>query len=121
MPSWVIIHIGEQKSRSNYMILLTLFFIFAALQLADIITTYKVLSSGKGVEANKFMAWAFARFNVLPTMIVLKAFAVALLSVCAYYLPQFYAPVEIPFMVIIGMLDCFYGWIAVNNVKVLKS
>jgi len=95
--------------------------VFAILQVVDTVTTYKVLSSGKGVEANKFMAWAFARFNVLPTMIVLKAFAVALLSVCAYYLPQFYAPVEIPFMVIIGLLDCFYGWIAVNNVKVLKS
>ena len=105
----------------NQTVIVVLFAVFVGLQVVDTITTYKVLSSGKGVEANKFMAWAFARFNVLPTMIVLKAFAVALLSVCAYYLPQFYAPVEIPFMVIIGMLDCFYGWIAVNNVKVLKS
>ena len=62
----------------NQTVIVVLFAVFVGLQVVDIITTYKVLSSGKGVEANKFMAWAFARFNVLPTMIVLKAFAVAL-------------------------------------------
>lgn len=103
------------------MILLTLFFIFAALQVVDIITTYKVLSSGKGVEANKFMAWAFEKFGVLPSLIIFKLIAVALMAGCCVYLPQIYQPMEIICPVILGLLDAFYLWVAVNNVKVLKS
>ena len=121
MPSWVIIHIGEQKSRSNYMILLTLFFIFAILQVVDIITTYKVLSSGIGVEKNKIMAWLFEKFGVLPSLIIFKLIVIALFAGCSIYLPQIYPPMEIIWAVVLGLMDAFYLWVAVNNVKVLKS
>ncbi len=105
----------------NQPIVLMFFVIFAALQLADIITTYKVLSSGKGAEANKIMAWLFEKFGVLPSLIVFKVLVIAIIAGCTIYLPQIYSPMEIIWAVILGLLDAFYLWVAVNNVKVLKS
>jgi hypothetical protein len=87
----------------------------------DTITTYKALSSGIGVEKNKIMAWLFEKFGVLPSLIIFKLIAVALMAGCCVYLPQIYQPMEIICPVILGLLDAFYLWVAVNNVKVLKS
>ncbi len=95
--------------------------VFAILQVVDTVTTYKVLSSGKGVEANKIMAWLFEKFGVLPSLIIFKLVVIALFAGCTIYLPQIYSPMEIICPVILGLLDAFYLWVAVNNVKVLKS
>ena len=105
----------------NQTVIVVLFAVFVGLQVVDTITTYKALSSGIGVEKNKIMAWLFEKFGVLPSLIIFKLIAVALVVGCCVYLPQFYQPMEIIWPVILGLLDAFYLWVAVNNVKVLKS
>jgi len=105
----------------NQTVIVVLFAVFVGLQVVDTITTYKALSSGIGVEKNKIMAWLFEKFGVLPSLIIFKLIVIALFAGCSIYLPQIYSPMEIIWAVVLGLLDCFYGWIAVNNVKVLKS
>jgi len=46
---------------------------------------------------------------------------VAIIAGCSIYLPQIYPPMEIIWAVVLGLMDAFYLWVAVNNVKVLKS
>jgi len=105
----------------NQTVIVVLFAVFVGLQVVDTITTYKALSSGIGVEKNKIMAWLFEKFGVLPSLIVFKVLVIAIIAGCTIYLPQIYSPMEIIWAVILGLLDAFYLWVAVNNVKVLKS
>ena len=105
----------------NQTVIVVLFAVFVGLQVVDTITTYKALSSGIGVEKNKIMAWLFEKFGVLPSLIIFKLIVIALMAGCCVYLPQIYQPMEIICPVILGLLDAFYLWVAVNNVKVLKS
>jgi len=105
----------------NQTVIVVLFAVFVGLQVVDTVTTYKVITSGKGVEKNKIMAWLFEKFGVLPSLIIFKLIVIALFAGCSIYLPQIYSPMEIIWAVVLGLMDCFYGWIAVNNVKVLKS
>jgi hypothetical protein len=80
-----------------------------ALQLADIVTTYLCLTRGKGTEGNGLLARLFARFGILPTLIVVKGAFIALLLWAAPQVP----------VAALGLVAAFYGWVVLNNVKVL--
>jgi len=84
--------------------------IFAALQIGDIYTTWKILSQG-GRELNPIMAKLFARFGALPTLVVVKAAAVGLL----YYF------IDEPYMTeIMWALCALYAVVVFHNFRQIK-
>ena len=82
--------------------------LFAALQVADILTTHTILKRG-GFERNVLLAGLFEEFGALPVMLVTKAALVALFWL---YMPEY--PVAL------GVACVFYIGIVANNLHVLK-
>jgi hypothetical protein len=79
--------------------------IFTLLQVIDVWTTHKIMSSG-GRELNPVMDWFFKKFGVLPSIIVAK---VAVLIIAWLYL---ISNIEIVFVICV-----FYIFIVINNLK----
>lgn len=86
-----------------------LLYLVIVLQLADIVTTYLALTQGRGTEGNGLLARLFARFGVLPTLIAVKGAFVGLLLWAAPLVP----------VAVLGVVAAFYGWVVVNNLRVL--
>ena len=57
-------------------ILYVLAALLCILQIIDLYTTVKILNKG-GKELNPVLVWAFTKFGVLPTMIVIKALVIS--------------------------------------------
>lgn len=81
--------------------------LLALLQVADIVTTWKVLSQG-GRELNPVMAWVMDHLGVLPGMVAVKAVLIG--TVVAFP----------PGMVAMGVLCAMYAVVAVRNARQIK-
>ena len=81
------------------------------LQLADIVTTYLAISSGKGVEANGILAPIFKRLGLVPALLITKGAFIALLIWGAPQIP----------VGLLVLMTAFYCWVIFNNIKVLQK
>ena len=89
-----------------------LFALFALLQCGDFYTTYTIIKSGKGHEANPVLAWVFNKIGYPAGLGLIKGGAIAF----AFYLVQFSNAYYI-----LGLADVLYIWVVYNNIKVLKG
>ena len=89
----------------NYILLV----IFIALQCGDFYTTYTIIKTGKGHEANPVLAWIFNKIGYTSGLAIFKGLCIAIGIVL---LPAWYA---------LAALDILYIWVIWNNYKVLKS
>jgi hypothetical protein len=80
--------------------------ILAALQVADIYTTHRVLANG-GRELNPLLAKLFARFGILQMLIPLK---LSFLALAYLYIPEGW----------VWGLSALYALIVANNVRQMR-
>lgn len=81
-----------------------------ALQIADVCTTYFVISRGIGHEANPIMLWMLDSFGLLPGLLIPKA---AMLSLVGLYL--------LAYPVALALLCLGYAIVVYRNVKVIRA
>jgi len=86
-----------------------LFALFALLQCIDLYTTYTILKSGKGHEANPILAWVFSKIGYPTGLAIFKLLCVI---IGFFLMPYWYA---------LAILNALYVWVAYNNYKVLKD
>ena len=92
----------------NYILLV----IFIILQCADLYTTYTIIKTGKGYEANPFLAWIFDRIGYTAGLLIFKGLAIAIGLYAVQYWNSFYLFVP---------LIALYSWVVYNNYKVLNK
>lgn len=81
------------------------------LQLADIVTTLKLLGKG-GRELNPFLRWLFEQIGTVPALIAVKSVFMA-----AVYMARDIPQVEW----LMWLLIAFYLLIFWNNMKVIRN
>ena len=89
----------------NYILLA----IFIALQCGDFYTTYTIIKTGKGHEANPILATLMAKLDMAG---VLAFFKLACILIGVALLQYWYA---------LAILDILYVWVIYNNLKVLRG
>ena len=89
----------------NYILLA----IFIALQAGDLYTTYTIIKTGKGREANPILAWVFSKIGYPTGLVVFKGLCIV---IGFFLLPYWYA---------LAILNALYLWVAYNNYKVLTK
>lgn len=92
----------------NYILLA----IFIALQCGDFYTTYTILKTGKGYEANPILRWVFDKIGYVTGLAIFKGLAVIIGVYAASFWNGFY--ILIPTIAL-------YTWVVYNNYKVLKA
>ena len=92
----------------NYILLA----IFIALQCGDFYTTYTILKTGKGHEANPILAWVFNKIGYTAGLAIFKGIAI-IAGVYAAQLSNGYY--------VLAPMVALYTWVVWNNFKVLKS
>jgi len=83
--------------------------IFILLQVGDGWTTYLCITSGKGNEGNKIVAWGMGKIGLIPALIFYKVFAIILGIILSIY------PISLVF------LNLMYGYVVFNNYKIWKN
>ena len=86
-----------------------LFALFVFLQCADFYTTYTIIKSGKGHEANPILAWIFDKIGFDIGLGIFKGLCIV---IGIFLLNVWYA---------LAILDALYIWVLFNNYKVLKG
>ena len=86
-----------------------LFALFVLLQCGYFYTTYTIIKTGKGHEANPILATLMAKFDMAG---VLAFFKVACILIAIMLTPYWYA---------LAILDILYVWVIFNNLKVLRG
>jgi hypothetical protein len=92
----------------NYILLA----IFIALQCGDFYTTYTILKTGKGYEANPILRWIFDKIGYVTGLVIFKCLAIAVGVYAAQFWNGYY--VLIPAVAL-------YTWVVYNNYKVLTK
>jgi hypothetical protein len=89
----------------NYILLA----VFIALQIGDFYTTYTIIKTGKGHEANPILARLFDKINYPTGLVIFKGLCIV---IGFFLLPYWYA---------LALLDILYVWVVYNNFKVLRG
>jgi hypothetical protein len=89
-----------------------LFALFVLLQCVDFYTTYTIIKTGKGHEANPILAKIFDKIGYPAGLALIKGGAIAF----AFYLVQFSNAYYI-----LGIADVIYIYVIFNNIKVMKG
>lgn len=82
-----------------------------ALQLADIVTTYKINTRPGGRELNPVLAALFRAVGLLPGLLIIKGVFVGLLLWTAPVLNT----------AVMGLICAGYCWVVWHNVQVLRK
>jgi hypothetical protein len=86
-----------------------LFSIFIILQVLDFWTTYYVIKSGKGHEANPVMQWLFDKIGIIGCFALAKS-----LAIIAMWFVK-----DVP--ILIGLIDTIYIYVVYQNYRILKE
>jgi hypothetical protein len=86
-----------------------LFGVFVALQCGDFYTTYKIIKTGKGYEANPLVAKAIKELGLEVGLGFVKVFCI----VIGFFL--------MPYWHALAVLNALYLWVVFNNYKVLTK
>jgi hypothetical protein len=92
----------------NYILLA----IFIALQAGDFYTTYVILKTGKGYEANPILAWIFGKIGSTAGLAIVKGLCVIVGVYAAQFWNGFY---------ILAPAIALYIWVVWNNYKVMTK
>jgi len=92
----------------NYILLV----IFIILQCADLYTTYTIIKTGKGYEANPFLAWIFDKIGYVVGLLIFKGLAIAIGLFVVQFWNGYY---------VLAPLIALYSWVVYNNYKVLNK
>ena len=92
----------------NYILLA----IFIALQCGDFYTTYTILKTGKGYEANPILRWVFDKIGYVTGLVIFKCLAVAVGVYAAQFWNGYY---------VLAPMVALYTWVVYNNYKVLTK
>lgn len=87
-----------------------LFSTFAVLQVVDVVLTIKALKLG-GREVNPLLRKAFEKYDVLPTLVSVKAVMLGVVWLLLPVLPQW----------LMLLFVAVYLWVAQNNYGVVKK
>lgn len=96
------------------MLVIVLSIMFVLFQSADVYSTYKTLSSGKGVEANPVMKYLMAKLGVLHSLVVTKIALAVILLVADILVP------DATLYTLIGA-NTVYALVLWNNYHVMKD
>jgi len=97
----------------NETITIILFCVFAAMQIADVLTTIHALDGGC-VEANKIVRWAMDKIGVIPALAVVKVLAVGVMGVAVIL-----SPILTGYALI--ALCALYAWVIINNIRAIRA
>jgi hypothetical protein len=86
-----------------------LFALFVLLQCGDFYTTYIIIKTGKGREANPFVAKAIDELGLEVGLGFVKLWAI---GITCFLVSYWYA---------LAILDILYIWVVYNNFKVLRG
>lgn len=86
-----------------------LFALFVLLQCGDLYTTYTIIKTGKGHEANPFLATLMAKLDMAGVLLFFKVGAI----IIGIFLS--------PYWIALALLDALYIWVVYNNYKVLTK
>ncbi len=89
--------------------------IIISLQVLDIVSTYQVITSGKGTEANKAMKWLMDRIGLIPALVVSKAVFIGILVAACLIYPSMYLTIAL-FFVVGG-----YILLVINNLSIKEK
>ena len=89
----------------NYILLA----VFIALQAGDFYTTYTIIKTGKGHEANPIIATLMAKLDMAG---VLAFFKLGAILIAVMLMDYWYA---------LAVLDALYIWVVYNNYKVMTK
>jgi len=78
-----------------------LLILFIALQIADCVTTVKILSAG-GTEVNPIMAKLFGLVGVVPGLIIMKGIIIVAMYIASLYQPWLLIPAVVLYVGIVG-------------------
>ena len=92
----------------NYILLI----FFIALQAGDFYTTYIILKTGKGYEANPILRWVFDKIGYTAGLAIFKGLAVAVGVYAAQFWNGYY---------VLAPMTALYAWVVYNNYKVLTK
>jgi len=92
----------------NYILLA----IFISLQCGDFYTTYTILKTGKGYEANPILAWIFDKIGYVTGLAIVKGLAIAVGIYAAQFWNGYY---------VLAPMIALYTWVVWNNFNVLKG
>ena len=81
------------------------------LQLADILSTYLVISKGVGQEANPVLIPLFKALGALPALLLVKGAVIAALL---------YLRADLP-VELLGLIAAGYAWVVWHNFGILKG
>ncbi|HJV54317.1 MAG TPA: DUF5658 family protein [Noviherbaspirillum sp.] len=98
---------------------LCLFVVLVLLQIADVCTTWHIIRSGIGHEANRLIARIIDDIGLLPGLVLPKV----LVMVPAYMsaiTPLDVRWVDLTQTGILAALVLFYVWVVANNVRVIR-
>lgn len=85
--------------------------LFALAQVGDIVSTYLVISRGKGYEANPVMRWLIGKIGLLPGLIAPKLVAMGLFIWMA-------ADGRFGIEYVLVPATLVYAWVVRNNFKI---
>ena len=81
--------------------MIALLFLFAFLQVADVVTTTKILNNG-GKELNPIMNWLFIKFG-MHNVLVIKAIVCICIGIMFYvHMPVILIPVCLVYVGVVG-------------------
>ena len=83
--------------------------IYFGLQFGDGWTTYQCITTGKGSEDNKIVAWGINKIGLVPALIIYKLVCIIL------------GLLLINYQICLLLLNLFYGYVVFNNYKIWKS
>jgi Domain of unknown function (DUF5658) len=86
-----------------------LFSLFIILQFLDFWTTYNVIKSGKGHEANLVMAWLFDKIGIIGGFALAKSLAI----IAMWFIKDV--------LFVIAILNIVYIYIIYSNYKIMKA
>lgn len=91
--------------------MIELLILFATMQVADIVTTYLVISRNKGYEANPIMRQFIVRLGVLPGLLLPK---VAVIGLVVWLVSDGMAYMDY----VLAISSAGYLWVVISNYKI---
>ena len=88
-----------------------LLILLVVLQVLDAWSTWKVITTGRGVEGNPLLVPVMGAIGMAPTLSLKTVFVIA----CGVWIARENG------LWAMAALDAFYIWVVVNNVRILRG
>lgn len=93
--------------------MIALVFLLIALNVADVHTTYKIISKG-GIELNKVVKWLIDRLGLLKGLSASKIILLPLIVIELYFEPRGFD------YGVMSLVCAWYAWVVYHNIKEMR-